>query len=48
MAGEQLFAGFQGLVLIGSEDRHHRNALGQVNDHIEQQGQFQGKPTDTS
>ena len=48
MAGEQLFAGLQGLGLISSKHRHHRDALEQVNDHIKQQGQFQGKPTDTS
>jgi hypothetical protein len=28
MAREQLFAGLQGLMLVGSEDRRHRNALG--------------------
>jgi hypothetical protein len=39
MAGEQLFAGLQGLGLISSKHRHHRNALGQVNDHIEQKRQ---------
>ena len=48
MAGEQLLTGLQGLGLISRKHRHHRNALGQVNDHIKQQGQFQGKPTDTS
>ena len=36
MAGEQLFAGLQGLGLISSEDRHHRNAFWQVNNHIKQ------------
>ena len=47
MTGEQLFAGLQGLSLISSEDRHHRNALGQVNDHIKQQDNFQEKPTNS-
>ena len=36
MAWEQLFAGLQGLGLISSKHRHHRDALGQVNNHIEQ------------
>ena len=47
MAGEQLFAGLQGLGLISSKHRHHRNALGQVNDHIKQQDNFQEKPTNS-
>lgn len=38
MAREQLFAGLRGLGLISSKHRHDRNALGQVNDHIKQQG----------
>ena len=44
MAGEQLFAGLQGLGLISSEDRHHRDALGQVSDHIEQSAHALGSP----
>ena len=47
MAREQLFAGLQGLGLISSKHRHHRNALGQVNDHIKQQDNFQEKPTNS-
>jgi hypothetical protein len=35
MAREQLFAGFQGLVLISSEERHHPDSFGQVSDHVE-------------
>ena len=30
MAWEQLFGSLKGLMLVGSEDRHHRDALGQV------------------
>ena len=37
MAWEQLFAGLQGLMLVGSEDRCHRDSLGQVSNHVEQQ-----------
>ena len=37
MAWKQLFGSLQDLMLIGSEDRHHRDALGQVSDHVEQQ-----------
>ena len=44
-AWEQLFAGLQGLGLISSKHRHHPDALGQINDHIKQQGHFQEKPT---
>ena len=35
MAREQLFANLQRLVLVGSEDRRHRNALRQVSDYVE-------------
>jgi len=35
MAWKQLFGSLQGLVLDGSEDRHHADALGQVSDHVE-------------
>ena len=35
MAGEQLFAGLQGLGVIRGKHRHHRDVLGQINDHIE-------------
>ena len=48
MAGEQLFAGLQGLGLVSSKHRHHRDALRQVNDHVEQQGHFQETSSDTS
>ena len=35
MAREQLFGGLETLVLVGSEDRHNRDAFGQVSDHVE-------------
>lgn len=35
MPREQLFGGLESLVLVGSEDRHHGDALGQVSDHVE-------------
>ena len=35
MAWVQLLGSLQGLGLISSEDRRHRNALGQVSDHVE-------------
>ena len=37
MAREQLFGSFEGLGLIGSKERCHRDALGQVSDYLEQQ-----------
>ena len=37
MAREQLFSGLQGLGLLSSEDRHHRDAFGQVSDYVKQQ-----------
>ena len=37
MAWEQLFGDPQSLLFIGSEDRCHRDALGQVSDYVEQQ-----------
>ena len=39
MAGEQLFGSLEGFVPVGSEDRHHGDALGQVSNHVEQQAQ---------
>ena len=39
VAWEQLFASLHGLLFISSEDRHHRDALGQVSNHVEQQAQ---------
>ena len=39
MAGEQLFGSLEGFVPVGSEDRHHGDAFGQVSDHVEQQTQ---------
>ena len=36
MAWEQLLGSLQGLGLISSEDWRHRDALGQVSDHVEQ------------
>ena len=35
MAWEQLFGSLKGLMLVGSEDGRHRNALGQVSDYVE-------------
>ena len=37
MAREQLFAGPQSLLFVGSEDRRHRDALRQVSYYVEQQ-----------
>lgn len=42
MAWKQLFGSLKGLMLVGSEDRRHRDALGQVSDHVEQQAQCLG------
>ena len=39
MAWEQLFGSLQGLMLVGSENRRHRDTLGQISDHVEQQAQ---------
>ena len=38
-AREQLFGSLEGLGLISSKERCHRDALGQVSDHVEQQAQ---------
>ena len=46
MAWEQLLGSLQGLGLISSEDRHHRDALGQVSDHVEQYRQESPKMKD--
>jgi hypothetical protein len=39
MARKQLFGSLEGFGLISSEDRCHRDALGQVSAHVEQQVQ---------
>ena len=39
MAREQLFGSLESLVLVGSKERCHRDALGQVSNHVEQQAQ---------
>ena len=39
IAWEQLFGSLQGLMLVGSENRRHRDTLGQISDHVEQQAQ---------
>lgn len=37
MALDQLLGSLQGFGLVSSKDRHHRDAFGQVSDHVEEQ-----------